>query len=515
MGKQTRFYFLVGLTFLVAGGLLVWFLAWLSGTLFQGHTNKYFVRFQDAGGIKAGADVQLAGVNIGRVEDVRLEGTQAKVELQVEDQYKIPTGSRFSIQARLLGGTPTLTVTPPARDPGQYITPGAEVQGAPPEGLLSGALSGEQREQVDELLSATTQLTQNLTDLSTALNSPAVRRELELSAETLRSVRAITRDAAAASETLPRLAGQAETQLASLSLQANQVLANLQTASASGTRLARSAETTAQNVADLTADARAALNENRPALKSLVQSADDAVSAVAGLTTQLGETVADPKLRANLVATTDNLASISQRLDAVASDLQRLSSDPRISADLRETLGNVRETSASVRNLAARVETIRLPGERRRPNPGDPPPAPPPSTSSLLLYQPGLALDSLYDTTQERLRVEADYTLLRPGGTFYRAGLFDVGETNRINLQLGRSASPDLAYRYGLYAGRLGLGLDARTGPLYWRFDLFDPNRLQFNVRARSYLNENTAITGGVESIGKDDRAVLGIQIRN
>jgi phospholipid/cholesterol/gamma-HCH transport system substrate-binding protein len=512
----------VGLTFLVVGAVLFFSLSWLRGRLSAGRYATYYVTFDDAKGLAPGGDVQIAGVSVGRVDDVGLEGNHAKVRVQIKDGLKLPEGTRFLIQTRLLGGTPTLSVDPPDTPPAGagIILPGSTVAGSGTPGLLSQALDPQQQEQVDQLLSTTTKITENLNQLVTTLNDPAIRRELKNSDETLRNIRAITRNAAEASNTLPRLSAQAESQLSTLSIQANQVLANLQAASATAPRLAASGERLAKNAEGLTTDLRATLNENRPALKTLVQSADEAVSAVAGLTDQLTSTLGDPKLKGNLQTVTDNLASASQRLDAVAANLQQFSSDPRLASDLRETLSNVRETSASVRNLAARVEGLRLPGEKRRPTTPDgtpEPPARPAPLSTSLLLQRGLAVDSLYDTKDERLGVTADFTHVSGGGKgrFYRAGLADIGETNRLDLQLGQWNGSDLAYRYGLLNGKLGLGLDAHTGPLYWRFDVFDPNRLQFNARARAYLNEGSAITFGVDSIGKDDRAVLGVQIRN
>jgi hypothetical protein len=72
----------------------------------------------------------------------------------------------------------------------------------------------------------------------------------------------------------------------------------------------------------------------------------------------------------------------------------------------------------------------------------------------------------------------------------------------------------NFGYRYGLFAGKLGVGADTRLGPLDLRLDLYDPNRFQVDARVKTYLNSNTALTFGIGSIGKENRATLGVQIR-
>jgi phospholipid/cholesterol/gamma-HCH transport system substrate-binding protein len=256
----------------------------------------------------------------------------------------------------------------------------------------------------------------------------------------------------------------------------------------------------------------ATVTENRSTIKSLLQSADEAASAVAGLTDQVRTTLTDSKLKENLQTATNNLASISTRLDNVASNLEKLASDPKLSSDIRETVSNLRDTSESIKNLTARLETVRIPGERRTSTGGKG--APPFSATSLL--EPGFVFDSLYDTKVERLRFDTNYTLLSGAHDFYRFGLYDATETNQLNLEFGRAnGKPALFdYRAGVIAGKFGLGFDARTGPLDLRLDVFDPNRFKVNVRAKATLNRNAAITAGVDEIGKENRATLGVQIR-
>lgn len=103
--------------------------------------------FDNVQGLKSGAIVRVAGVEVGKVTDVRLKGSTVEVDLSVkkENQSRITTDSRASIGSMSLLGEPLIDVTPastgtPLKD-GDTITsvkPAAQlsdVTGSMQEGL--------------------------------------------------------------------------------------------------------------------------------------------------------------------------------------------------------------------------------------------------------------------------------------------------------------------------------------------------------------------------------------------
>ena len=57
--------------------------------------------FDDVGGVRAGADVMIAGVVVGRVEDVHLnEDDQAEVVMRIDDAVKITDDAIASIRTK-------------------------------------------------------------------------------------------------------------------------------------------------------------------------------------------------------------------------------------------------------------------------------------------------------------------------------------------------------------------------------------------------------------------------------
>jgi phospholipid/cholesterol/gamma-HCH transport system substrate-binding protein len=71
-------------------------------------------KFADVKGLKSGAVVRVAGVEVGKVADVRLTGSEVEVVLEVNEENKprITTESRASIGSLSLLGEPVIDISP-------------------------------------------------------------------------------------------------------------------------------------------------------------------------------------------------------------------------------------------------------------------------------------------------------------------------------------------------------------------------------------------------------------------
>lgn len=92
------------------GGFLVITLlctALVSNTLYRPFgesTTTYKAEFVDVVGLKPGSDVRIAGVRVGRVDDIELTGGHATVTFQVVDSQRIPADAEAALRyADLLG----------------------------------------------------------------------------------------------------------------------------------------------------------------------------------------------------------------------------------------------------------------------------------------------------------------------------------------------------------------------------------------------------------------------------
>ena len=112
MTTKRRDEVLVGLLLMVALALALGGTIWIArGGLAKGYTMH--ARFPWGAGLKQGQPVLLAGVQVGFVEKVELipDGT-LDVTLQVQDQYRIPSGTTASVEANGIFGDMLIALTP-------------------------------------------------------------------------------------------------------------------------------------------------------------------------------------------------------------------------------------------------------------------------------------------------------------------------------------------------------------------------------------------------------------------
>ncbi|BBX84719.1 MCE family protein [Mycolicibacterium aubagnense] len=83
-----------------------------TGLPFWPQGKNYSAFFGDAGGITPGSDVRVAGIRVGKVGDVELAGTSAKVNFTVDRQIVVGDQSLASIRTDTVLGQKSLWVTP-------------------------------------------------------------------------------------------------------------------------------------------------------------------------------------------------------------------------------------------------------------------------------------------------------------------------------------------------------------------------------------------------------------------
>jgi phospholipid/cholesterol/gamma-HCH transport system substrate-binding protein len=80
----------------------------------EGYT--LYTEFENAGGIKNGAVVEIAGVQIGKVKNVRLDNYEALVELTIFTNVKIQEDAIASIKTKGLIGEKFVQISPGGSD---------------------------------------------------------------------------------------------------------------------------------------------------------------------------------------------------------------------------------------------------------------------------------------------------------------------------------------------------------------------------------------------------------------
>jgi phospholipid/cholesterol/gamma-HCH transport system substrate-binding protein len=248
------------------------------------------------------------------------------------------------------------------------------------------------------------------------------------------------------------------------------------------------------------------LAENRPEINRAMAGVNSTIQEFAVLSRELRvamETGGFPQIQAalnNVVKITDNLANTSKQLS-------NLSQDPQLQSDIKKAMTSAREAAEGIAAIVGRAEDMI--GGRKKNNPN--------SKSSERRYVPeqGFRTDAYLLSDDIDFRLDLNYTLAGGNNRFYRLGLYDLGESNRLNLQLGNSLDERSAVRYGLYASKLGVGYDKILGrDLSMHLDLYQPNSPRLEAKFKYNFSPNLGAWGGVTNVFDEPEALLGIQYR-
>lgn len=143
----------VGLVALVVVVLGVWYYNTIP---FVSGTKKYSAYFAEAGGLTSNAEVQVAGITVGKVGDVELDGNRVLVTFRVDRKLRLGDRTEAAVKTKSLLGTKMLGVVPRGDGwqkgaiPIERTTPAYQLPDA--LGDLSAAVSGIDTDQLSTSL---------------------------------------------------------------------------------------------------------------------------------------------------------------------------------------------------------------------------------------------------------------------------------------------------------------------------------------------------------------------------
>jgi phospholipid/cholesterol/gamma-HCH transport system substrate-binding protein len=77
-----------------------------------GGGDTYHAMFTEAGGLKVDDEVRIAGVRVGKVDDIALDGDQVRVSFKVDDRADFGTDTRAAIKVKTILGSMFLALEP-------------------------------------------------------------------------------------------------------------------------------------------------------------------------------------------------------------------------------------------------------------------------------------------------------------------------------------------------------------------------------------------------------------------
>ena len=487
MGSKAAFK--VGL--LVALGIAVFIAGWFY--LSHGLSNfmHYSVTaiFDDTKGLVKQTPIRMNGVTIGEVDEIELSKDPSillkpVVRLAIEKKYtaSIPTDSKIRISSGLLITNAQVEITPGVATEtfkDGDIWPRENVV---EPGTLLASVSPEAEEAVKSITVLLKDMQPRVTRAMDSFEDILKRSEVAVSniQQTTESVRGLVGD--------PKIRRTLHTALNDLEAVSGEAR---RTASTLGTEMRGVVRRNSGKVDELASLAVETL-----------QNIGDTVDAARSAITLISQQVSDPRLQQSLVETLELSRATVARLNQIASDIHSLTGDPTVQNDLKTTLTNVKETTEQVKPVLEKVNTLLgafKPGGSPR----------------LGIGTPGVSIDFLGRARSPGFRSDVNARVPLGERNAFNLGLYDFAESYKLNAQYESSLSRFSSLRYGIYAGKLGVGFDWQAVPrTRLSLDIFNPNKLQFDAKAVFGINKDFSALLGVDSIFSRPAPTLGVRFR-
>ncbi len=465
----------VGLLVIVFVTLLFAGLSVMGKSFFREKTDTYYGIFPDATGLRPGAKLTMAGVTIGMVSAIDLDGpTLAKATLDVRKGVRIPSGTTLSVSSPLIGvGESSIMVVAPIPQTGVFLDPGARMPGSkasPVDGILP-----------------------NVKDTVAELNKTLIAVRTLVEDKTLRS--SINELVSATSKTLDKFGMVADR--IQVTLAQNQ--GDIRSIMNSATAVVADVRTTTKAIAALASN-----GQIQKEVETLIAGAKAMEDRADQLMVSIDKLVNDPKLRDPMAKTVANFEKISDTGTRIAAETEKIVQDGKVmSANGIEITEKAKVIAAKAIELEDQLKALLQKAEGVIKKGAD-------FTSTKITTE----LDLIHQDRPGYWRTDLNVKVPVKGGSVY-AGLYDAFGTNKINLQFGQPSNSKLTYRYGIFASKPALGVDYLLAPrLSLRGDVWDINKPRFDLRARYEIGNGLLGWFGFDRVFDRNTFTFGVGIR-
>ncbi|MGI6092358.1 MAG: MCE family protein [Veillonellaceae bacterium] len=276
--------------------LLAYMIIHLGGFTFGDKGYPVTAMFNQVSGLKEGNLVRYAGVEVGRVKQVKVTPEGVAVTLIINEGVKIPEGSKISIGTDGLLGEKYINIAPPQSSSG-YLQPNSVIKGDVPQDL-------------DKLIATADKVLLDMQKLVNSLNDVFGDEKVK-------------------------------TSLIESAVNARELTNNLKNMSAVMARLAEN------NEADVNT-----MVSNLTAMSESLRSVTSRVDKMLADVDNNGQTARDFR------QTLENIRVTSERVEKMAASLEGVVTDPETTRDIKETLKNAREVSAKANSMLTKVQEI-------------------------------------------------------------------------------------------------------------------------------------------------------------
>lgn len=278
------------------------------------------IHFQSAAGLHSGALVYFSGVTVGTVDSITLlDDNSVDVVLAINRDVNIPAASRFLIQAPLTGD-PNLIIVPPA----------------PPRrsnGVAAAPLPMLERRVLP------------IEDQPVGTNSATIADLLQQGQSEIVRLDAMMADL---EKREPKLLDSLQSALTN----ANELTLTMKSSITSiSAQLQTSLAQASANMVALTGSLNDSVQLNSKKINDIVSNFDQTSIALNKSMDSLQSMVTDPRVKANLLATTKNIADTTANMAGLTHDLEKVTGDPQTQGQLKNTVANLDATMQRATSL--------------------------------------------------------------------------------------------------------------------------------------------------------------------
>ncbi len=430
--------------------------------------------FSNVRKLDKGADVRMAGVKVGQVTDIRLTSISlARVDMNIWGGTCIPVDSQASVTTGAFIGDNYVEIIPGSRRACLHT---------------NMRIISKEPMNYDKLIKDVGSLVSQLQVAAAGLNSVLANRQ------TLAELRDAVKQVDIAATSANGIIESVQGIINQSSPEIRKALANVANATGNVDKLTAQLDKFVKE--DAQPDARTILTQAKEAMTNLNDSIAEAKSVMTDLHSAAGDYGGKIDSALDKVDTSLQQAQeMMGNLNTASANVKEITSDPDVKANIKATIKNAADATAQANALLCSLNR-KIGGFGQGPV----------RKASIPDY--GFTTDSLWNTTQGDYRVDANYTFGGSDNTFYRIGAFNIGETTRANLQGGYSLTDTTALRAGVYASRVGFGIDQRIGNRFLLSgDGFRPNSPEYDLRGVLTFGNGIGLYGGWSSAidGKPD----------
>ena len=303
-GEQMSNEAKVGIFTMIGLSLLTGIIFYLNGFNFGKDKDYSFdITFNQVTGLKVGAGVSYAGIDVGRVSTIEAYKDKAKVTVVIKGDMKIAKDSLFTISSDGLMGEKFVSIMPPRHPSGEYLVAGESVQGVDEKGL-------------DYLLSQAGVTLDDVRGLIKSMNEVLGNKKVQESlVQTAVNLKELTGNMNQIMEVMATLSVNNQQDI-------DKMIKNM---SAMTDSMAKAADEIELMISEFSGNGETATN-----MKVAIANLSETSKSIKNMATNMETVIGDPQTAQNLKNIIQNANNISQRADNMMSKVSSIEVKPGV-----------------------------------------------------------------------------------------------------------------------------------------------------------------------------------------